>query len=384
MAEYPKRPPFFAQKCIRAMAKSCAAQTMGQAAALLVAFIATQEDAKRYRGPVTFYNEQLMALLGIRKWDTFDAARKSAVLHSYLHYEAPPVGSRGKPGQYWAKIPAELEDLPDTPIDEGDPIAAAYHRGYRDGKANRPPEPYPQNGYGTTEAYPINGDSDGDSDGDSRGYGRGDSRGELTNLSLSPSPTPNPPPPPIESSSAWAAAAAAVGECKVAHAAEAVRQARSNGLSIEEVNAIIAHFKSKPGAWRGGALKTKLAKAMPGDPVSDGWPEPGKAYRLLARSSSRVGPGQRYQESDEEREQREAREFADAEAKREMLAMDSEEFHRFAKSVLQGTQLWRHYRPSDKPEWVLMGIVADRLIEEFKRASPNDIAYRSQDHAAVG
>lgn len=117
---YPQRDRFFAQRVTRLLAKTCAAQQIGAEAALLVTFIAATEDAKRYRGPVTFYNEQLMPLIGTRRWHTFDAARRRAVEAGWLHYEAPPTGTRTKPGTYWATIPADLESLPDTTCDEGE------------------------------------------------------------------------------------------------------------------------------------------------------------------------------------------------------------------------------------------------------------------------
>ena len=78
-ATYPQRPRFFAQKVTRLLIKTCAAQEMGQAATLLVITVAATEDAARYRRAVTFYNDQLLPLLGLRKWDALDKARKSAI-----------------------------------------------------------------------------------------------------------------------------------------------------------------------------------------------------------------------------------------------------------------------------------------------------------------
>ena len=43
---------------------------------MLIVTIAHQEDAKRYKGPVTFYNKQLMPLIGVAKWEALDKARK--------------------------------------------------------------------------------------------------------------------------------------------------------------------------------------------------------------------------------------------------------------------------------------------------------------------
>lgn len=48
---YPLRAPFHAQRVIRAMTKTAAAQEIGTAGFALVALVACQEDAKRYAAP---------------------------------------------------------------------------------------------------------------------------------------------------------------------------------------------------------------------------------------------------------------------------------------------------------------------------------------------
>lgn len=159
------RPSFFAQRYIRLLTKTCAAQEISTNAFALCVIIATTEDAKRYTGPVTFYNEQLMPILGVRKWESLSRARKAAIYSGWLHYEAPPNGA-SKPGRYWVTIPNGLASLPDGGCDEH-------------------PEPYPKNGDGqsedTSKAYPKNGYGKGDDtpkayteNGDGRGYGRGE------------------------------------------------------------------------------------------------------------------------------------------------------------------------------------------------------------------
>ena len=151
---YPKRPQYFAQKVTRLLVKTCATQEIGQAATLLVVVGAATEDAARYRRPVTFFNDQLLPLIGLRKWEALDNARKAAVNAGWLNYEPPPKGTK-KPGRYWAAIPAEAEGLDDSPVDESNA------------------EPYPPNGYGG---------------GYGGGYGDGDGGGELSYLTLNPSP----------------------------------------------------------------------------------------------------------------------------------------------------------------------------------------------------
>jgi len=103
---YPKRDKFFAHKAVRLMFKTCAAQIIGVDAVLLCTCIAHIEDAKRYSGPVTFYNDQLLPLLGFGKWDRLDRARRRAIRGGWLHYQPPPSGYR-QPGTYWvlAQLP---------------------------------------------------------------------------------------------------------------------------------------------------------------------------------------------------------------------------------------------------------------------------------------
>src|SRR5262245_8123058 len=117
-AAYPRRPAFFSQRVIRLMFKTCAANQIGVHAVGLVVCIASVEDAKRYSGPVTFYNGQLLPLLGITKWETLDRARQRAVEAGWLYYDAPPSGHRA-PGVYWTLIPDSVIEIPDGPVDEG-------------------------------------------------------------------------------------------------------------------------------------------------------------------------------------------------------------------------------------------------------------------------
>lgn len=161
--EYPKdRPKFFAQKVIRKMVKTCAASEMGQTAFMLVSIVATTEDAAGYTRPVTFFNEALLPLIGVRKWDTLDRARKIAIDAGWLEYEAPASGKR-TPGRYWAKIPAHLEGLNDSPVDE-EATKAYPMNGDALGKA------YPSNGDASKKAYPVNGDGMGDAMGEPSSY----------------------------------------------------------------------------------------------------------------------------------------------------------------------------------------------------------------------
>ena len=69
MKDYPssrKHSGHFSHKYVRLLAKSCAAQDIGHHAVLLCVFIVHTEDAARYSGPVRFWNEQLMNIMGFR------------------------------------------------------------------------------------------------------------------------------------------------------------------------------------------------------------------------------------------------------------------------------------------------------------------------------
>ncbi|MCP4571448.1 MAG: hypothetical protein GY838_03780 [bacterium] len=117
MPDYPtdRKNSHFAHKLVRRMIKTCAAQQIGAQGFALVTAIAMTEDAKRYSAPVTFYNGQLLPLVGVRKWDGLNEARRRAVEAGWLHYES--MGTR-RAGVYWATIPPEYADLDDSPVDE--------------------------------------------------------------------------------------------------------------------------------------------------------------------------------------------------------------------------------------------------------------------------
>jgi hypothetical protein len=131
--DYPKRDKFFAHKAFRKMHKSSAAADMGRDAFCLVAVVLHTEDAARYRGPVRFFNSQLMETLGFAKWETFDKARKRAMDSGWLQYRG--CGKRTA-GLYWVTVPADLDDMDDLPIEESiDSLSpkAGYKEGYKVG-----------------------------------------------------------------------------------------------------------------------------------------------------------------------------------------------------------------------------------------------------------
>jgi hypothetical protein len=174
---YPKRETHFAHKTFRLMHKASVAAEIGRDAFCIVAVVLHTEDAARYRGPVRFYNSQLMETLGFAKWESFAKARQRAIDSGWLVYAGD--GKRSA-GQYFVTVPTGYGDICDSPIEES------------------PPESYPQNGYkqGYDEGYKAGYDA---------GYDRGinggtiagqpgirsrDDVGELYN----PIPNPNPSP----------------------------------------------------------------------------------------------------------------------------------------------------------------------------------------------
>ena len=157
--DYPKRPSHFAHRVVRQLFKTCAAMEIGETAALLVIFVAHTEDAKRYSAPPNFFNDQLIPILGIRKWHTLDKARRAAVEAGWLHYEP---GGTHKPGIYWTEIPERFAEIDDTPL--GESI-------------------YPPHGDNPPSVCPPNGDNRGDN--------RGDNMGEHPTLCPDPSPDPS-------------------------------------------------------------------------------------------------------------------------------------------------------------------------------------------------
>lgn len=116
-APYPQRESHFAFRFVRLLGKVCAAQTLGTDGVWLLTTIAMTEDAARYRGPVTYWNNHLLQLLGISTWRRFERVRKRAIDAGWLVYSPGPTGSR-LPGKYFVTIPAECEGLDDTPLSE--------------------------------------------------------------------------------------------------------------------------------------------------------------------------------------------------------------------------------------------------------------------------
>lgn len=119
-AHYPKRDGFFAGKFCRLMTKVCLANQIGADGCYLLMTVAMTEDAKSYRSPVTYWNEQLLPLLGLSNVKALARVRDRVVSAGWLHYEP---GGKGRIGTYWVTVPPEFDRMDDTPVDEN---AAEY------------------------------------------------------------------------------------------------------------------------------------------------------------------------------------------------------------------------------------------------------------------
>lgn len=108
--KYPKRPKNFAYKFCRLMAKTTLANELGTDACWLLTVIVMTEDARHYRGPVNFWNHQLMGVAGIGSAPALIRVRTRCVEAGWLTYT--PGGNR-RPATYHVVIPAGLKGVKD-------------------------------------------------------------------------------------------------------------------------------------------------------------------------------------------------------------------------------------------------------------------------------
>lgn len=112
---YPKRPSHFAHRFVRLMMKSVAAQEVGIEGFTLLTAIAMTEDAKRYRGPVVFFNQPLMGVCGFTSEKVFFRVRQRCVDTGWLVWIP---GKKGVAARYWVAIPEQCDGIQDGPVDE--------------------------------------------------------------------------------------------------------------------------------------------------------------------------------------------------------------------------------------------------------------------------
>jgi hypothetical protein len=93
------------------MGKVCLGNDLGPDVCWLLAFIVNTEDAKGYRSPVSFYNDDLatrtgLSLAGMKR------ARDKAVQAGWLHYEP---GAKGRAARYYVTVPGWADEMDDGP-----------------------------------------------------------------------------------------------------------------------------------------------------------------------------------------------------------------------------------------------------------------------------
>ena len=98
------------------MGKVCVAQQFGSAAYVLLAIIVGQEDACRYERAVSFYDGQLMPIIGVNSRDTMTKLRKKLIRAGWLRCV---TGHKGVASRYWVCVPEKYLNLKDSPIEEG-------------------------------------------------------------------------------------------------------------------------------------------------------------------------------------------------------------------------------------------------------------------------
>lgn len=182
---YPKRDSHFAHKTFRLMHKASVAAEIGRDAFCIVAVVLHTEDAARYRGPVRFYNSQLMETLGFAKWESFAKARQRAIESGWLSYAGD--GKRSA-GQYFVTVPDGYGDICDSPIEESSPESYprnGYDQGYKEGDKAGYDRGYDEGYKAGYDRGVIGGTIEGQS-----GVRSGDDVGDLYN----PIPSPNPEP----------------------------------------------------------------------------------------------------------------------------------------------------------------------------------------------
>jgi len=134
MLEYPAdRPQFFAMKFVRQLIKTAAGQDVGTLGFSLLCTIAATEDASGYCRPVTFYDSQLMMILGVEKQKQLATARSKAIACGWLQYQH---GTKGVPGRYFVTIPSHANTDDDTASDEGVTITGNIYGTEKEQKRN--------------------------------------------------------------------------------------------------------------------------------------------------------------------------------------------------------------------------------------------------------
>lgn len=184
---YPtNRKSHYAHRITRVLFKSCAALDIGHHAVHLIIHVAHTEDAARYRGPVRFWNSQLLSTLGLSSPKQLNAARQKAIDAGWLVYARSHDRAVG---QYWTQIPGHLLSMDDTPIEDYEDADLCTLRGTESGTRNG-------TGSGkdagqTPRIHSPGGTQSGTGTGMQSGTGTGTGKGAPSNPN--PNPIPNTP-----------------------------------------------------------------------------------------------------------------------------------------------------------------------------------------------
>ena len=119
MISYPARPQYFAHRFIRLMTKSALAMEIGSEGTWLLSIIAMQEDSCRYSKAVSFWNSQLLVLMGMdpKNEAKLRRVREKCVALGWLAYFS---GAKGRPAHYYVTIPDAVSTIEDGPCDESE------------------------------------------------------------------------------------------------------------------------------------------------------------------------------------------------------------------------------------------------------------------------
>lgn len=112
---YPKRPPVFIARFCRLLAKTCLANELGAESFAMLVTIVSTEDARGYRGPVNFWNGQLLPLIGCRSEGSFRRVRERCERAGWLVHRP---GTKTRPPSYWVTVPTQYAGWDDAPTDE--------------------------------------------------------------------------------------------------------------------------------------------------------------------------------------------------------------------------------------------------------------------------
>ncbi len=169
----------------------------------------------------------------------------------------------------------------------------------------------------------------------------------------------------------WRAVVVALLKFGVNDPEPAIENARQRGVTPSYVFELIAHAKSKPGAWGPGALRKRVFNAIPGEDVAALWTPENEAFTRVQRDAgaARRGEIEKQEIRDRQREIAEEDQALQALEDRHgptLDAMEGPELDGLALSVFgEGTPAHRLYRRNGarSPSPMIRSV----LLRELKR-----------------